>query len=163
MLHHLLPYPSGCVAAHHNRAGIGPTLVASDRRRSGTGPPRQVHRIRAPVCMYYTTIQIYKYKIIQKYSNEDEAVTAHLARQPATNPPGHTLEPPEECLSRRMPPPSLDIRNVHLIVIDCGDKYSSWQWSTQLDTGWGNVIWCRTRILGYCELEFFPTSGAGLC
>ena len=65
MLHHLLPYPSGCVAAHHNRAGIGPTLVASDRHRSGTGPP-QVHRIRAPVCMYYTTIQICKYKIIQK-------------------------------------------------------------------------------------------------
>ena len=60
-------------------------------------------------------------------------------------------------------PSSLDIRNVHLIVIDCGDKYSSWQWSTQLDAGWGNVIWCRTRILGYCELEFFPTSGAGLC
>ena len=96
MFHHLLPYPSGRVAAHHNRAGIGPTLVASDRRRSGTGPPRQVHRIRALVCVYYTTIQIYKDKIIQKkYSNEDETVTAHLARQPAINPPGHTLEPPK--------------------------------------------------------------------
>ena len=96
MFNHLLPYPSGRVAAHHNRAGIGPTLVASDRRRSGTGPPRQVHRIRALVYVYYTTIQIYKYKIIQKkYSNEDEAVTAHLARQPATNPPGHTLVPPK--------------------------------------------------------------------
>ena len=53
MFHHLLPYPSGRVAAHHNRAGIVPTLVASDRRRSGTGPPRQVHRIRALVYVYY--------------------------------------------------------------------------------------------------------------
>ena len=59
------PYPSGRDTAHHNRAGIGPMLVASDRRRPGTGPPRQVHRIRALVCVYYTTIQIYKYKIIQ--------------------------------------------------------------------------------------------------
>ena len=184
------------VAARHNRAGIVPTLVASERRRPGTGPPRQVHRIRALVWVYCTTIQIYKYKIIQKYSYEDEAVTAHLARQPATNPPGHTLEPPKSVYlgeskvrpshcrelscnpdshdgnlkrpkrrraGHRECPPSLDIRNVHLIVIDCGDKYSSWQWSTQLDTGWGNVIWCRTRILGYCELEFFPTNGAGLC
>ena len=32
-------------------------------------------------------------------------------------------------------PPSLDIRNVHLIVIYCGDKYSSWHWSTQFDAG----------------------------
>ena len=100
MFPHLLPYPSGRVAAHHNRAGIGPTLVASDRRRSGTGPPRQVHRIRALVYVYYTTIQIYKYKIIQKYSNEDEAVTAHLARQPATNPPGHTLVHPKSVYLR---------------------------------------------------------------
>ena len=66
MFHHLLLYPSGRVAAHHNRAGIGPILVASDRRCPGTGPPRQVHRIRALVCVYYTTIQIYKYKIIKK-------------------------------------------------------------------------------------------------
>ena len=95
MFRYLFPYPSGRVAADHNRAGIGPTLVASDRRRSGTGPPRQVHRIRALVWVYCTTIQIYKYKIIQKKSNEDEAVTAHPARQPATNPPGHTLEPPK--------------------------------------------------------------------
>ena len=196
MFRYLFPCPSGRVATDHNRAGIGPTLVASDRRRSGTGPPRQVHRIRALVWVYCTTIQIYKYKIIQKNSNEDEAVTAHPARQPATNPPGHTLEPPKSVYlgeskvgpspcrelscnpgshdsnlkrpkrrraGHRECPPSLDIRNVHLIVIDCGDKYSSWQWSTQLDTGWGNVIWCRTRILGYCELEFFPTGGAGLC
>ena len=66
MFRYLLPYPSGPVAAHHNRAGIGPMLVASDRRRSGTGPPWQVHRIRALVWVYCTTIQIYKYKIIQK-------------------------------------------------------------------------------------------------
>ena len=59
-------------------------------------------------------------------------------------------------------PHLMDIRNVHLIVIDCGDKYSSWQWSTQLDSCWGNVIWCRARILEYCELEFFPTGGTGL-
>ena len=39
IFHHLLPYPnvSGRAAAHHNRAGIGPMLVASDRRRPGTG------------------------------------------------------------------------------------------------------------------------------
>ena len=66
IFHHLLPYSSGRAAAHHNRAGIGPMLVASDRRQHGTGPPRQVHRIRALVCVYYTTIQPYKYKIIQK-------------------------------------------------------------------------------------------------
>ena len=96
MLHHLLPYPSGCVAAHHNRAGIGPTLVASDRRRSGTGPPRQVHRIRAPVCMYYTTIQIYKYKIIQKifkwrWGSDSPSGTA--ARNKSARP--HSRAPPE--------------------------------------------------------------------
>ena len=39
----------------------------------------------------YISIKSYK----KKYSNEDEAVTAHLPRQPATNPPGHTLEPPK--------------------------------------------------------------------
>ena len=58
IFHNLLPYPSGRAAAHHNRTGIGPMLVASDRRRPVTGQPRQVHRIRALVCVYYTTIQI---------------------------------------------------------------------------------------------------------
>ena len=89
--------------AHHNRAGIGPMLVASDRRRPVTGPPRQVHRIRALVCMYHTTIQIYKYKIIQKYIFKwrwgSDSPFSTAARNKSAGPYSRA---PEECLSRRI-------------------------------------------------------------
>ena len=102
MFRYLFPCPIGRVAADHDRAGIGPTLVASDRRRSGTGPPRQVHRIRALVWVYCTTIQIYKYKIIQKkfkwrWGSDSPSGTA--ARNKSARPHSRA---PEECLSRRI-------------------------------------------------------------
>ena len=45
---------------------------------------------------------------------------------------------------------SSEIRNMHLISADYDDKYNKWQWSTQLDIGLGNDIWCRTRIPECC-------------
>ena len=98
----LIPYPSGRVAAHHNRAGIGPMRVASDRRRPGTGPPRQVHRIRALVCVNYTTIPIYKYKImkmISKWRWGSDSPSGTTACNKSARPHSRV---PEECLPRRI-------------------------------------------------------------
>ena len=199
IFHYLLPYPSGRVAAYHNRAGISPMLVASDQHRPGTGPPWQVHRIRALVCAYYMNIPRYKYKIMktnlqmkmrqwQSWRGSPQQIpyaTTHSspqrayeclprrienATQPLPQAIVQTHQPrwqPQatqtmSCRSPRMPP-ALNIRNVHRIVIDCGEKYNSWQWSTQLDSGWAKVIWCRTRILECCELKLSPTGVAGLC
>ena len=83
MFRYLHPYPSGRVAAHHNRAGPAPV-----RHGRSTG---FVHWYECIARLFkYISIKLYK-----NYSNEDEAVTGHLARQPATNPLGHTLEPPK--------------------------------------------------------------------
>ena len=45
---------------------------------------------------------------------------------------------------------SSEIWNMHLIIADYDDKYNNWQWSTQLDIGLGNDIWCQTRIPECC-------------
>ena len=45
---------------------------------------------------------------------------------------------------------SSEIWNMHLISADYDDKYNNWQWSTQLDIGLVNDIWCRTRIPECC-------------